>query len=200
MHNPFLVGEKVYLRALERGDLSGPMFDWANDPDVTQYMYMGWVPNTPEALEREFNLLRADGTAGLLQLHEHPTTIIFAAVDKQTDVHIGNVGLFDISWVMRVGELRAIIGDRQHWGGFATDAYKLILKYAFDRLNLRRIIAGTRADNVRSIVNLRKLGFVEEGRQREHFLRNEVPYDIVQFGLLRREFFALPAMAASASK
>ena len=192
MLHPFLVGEKVYLRALERGDLSGPMFDWAHNPDVTQYMYMGWVPNTVEGLEREYNLLTGHNTASLLQVPEHPENIVFAVVDKRTDAHIGNAGLFGINWVMRVAELRQIIGKPECWGGgYAFEAYRLILKYAFDRLNLRRVVAGTRVDNVRSIVLLMKTGFVQEGCQREQFLRNEQAYDVLLFGLLRREFDAL---------
>ena len=192
MGHPFLQGEKVYLRALERADLQGPMFDWAHDPRINEFMYMGWVPNTVEAMEREFQELTRNGTASLLQLPEHPSDLMFAVVAKQSDVHIGQVGLFGINWVMRVAELRIVIGDPRYWGGgLAAESYRLILKYGFDRLNLRRIVAGTRVDNIRSIALLKRVGFVQEGVQREQFLRNDQPYDIVMFGLLRREFEGL---------
>ena len=140
MNHAFLVGELVYLRALERADLSGPMFDWAHDPGVTHFMYLGWVPNTLEALDREFALLTENGTAGLLQISAHPSNLVFAIVDKKTDIHIGNAGLFGINWVTGVAEFRAIMGDTQYWGGgYAIEAYRLILTYAFDRLNFPRI-------------------------------------------------------------
>jgi RimJ/RimL family protein N-acetyltransferase len=192
MHHPFLIGEKVYLRALERTDLTGPMFDWAHDPEVTEYMVMGFVPNTVEALEREFSALTKNGTAGLLQLPEHPANIILAIIDRQTDTHIGNIGLFGINWLMRIAEIRHLLGNRQYWGGgYALESYRLFIHYAFDRLNLRRIAAGIRADNVRTRALLKKVGFVDEGCAREHYLRNEQPYDIAMVGLLRRDFYAL---------
>jgi len=191
MHHPFLLGDKIYLRALEPGDLTGPMFDWAHDPEVTEYMVMGFVPNTTAALEREFTMLSENGTASLLQLPEHPANIVFAIVDRQTDNHIGNIGLFGISWLNRVAEVRGILGNRNFWGGgYGFEAYRLTISYAFDRLNLRRIVAGIRADNVRTRALVKKLGFVEEGCAREHYLRNEQPYDVVMIGLLRRDFRA----------
>ncbi|HEV2495924.1 MAG TPA: GNAT family protein [Terriglobia bacterium] len=202
MHHPFLIGEKVYLRAVERTDLTGPMFDWAHDPEVTEYMLMGFVPNTVEALEREFSVLTENGTAGLLQLPEHPSNIVLAIVDRRTDVHIGNIGLFGINWLMRVAEIRHVVGNRQYWGGgYGFESYRLILHYAFDRLNLRRIAAGTRADNVRTRTLMKKVGFVDEGCAREHYLRNEQAYDITMVGLLRRDFYALfPSEAREAAQ
>jgi RimJ/RimL family protein N-acetyltransferase len=192
MRNAYLVGDKVYLRALERGDLRGPMFQWANDPEVTRYMYMGVVPNTIETLEHEYELLREGGTAGLLQLSNAPKNVVYAVVAIETDVHIGNVGLFGIDWIMRVAEFRNVIGDRDYWGrGHGFEAYRLVIGYAFDRLNLRRLNAGARADNVASIGALKKVGFVEEGVQREAVLRAETPYDVVLYALLRRDFYTL---------
>jgi len=192
MHHPYLIGNKVYLRALEDGDLTGPMFNWAHDPEVVRYMYMGWIPNTVEGLRREYAAMRDNAAANLTQASTLPADIVLAVIDKQSDIHIGNVGLFGISWLMRIAELRIVLGDRAHWGaGKGFEAYKLMLEYGFDRLNLRRIVAGTRSDNIASIALLEKVGFVREGCEREHFLRDDQPYDVLTFGLLRREFVAL---------
>ena len=192
MYHPYLVGEKVYLRALERGDLSGNMFQWANDPEVTRFMHMGAFPNTIEALEHEYEVLMEIKTAGLLQLPNCPSNVVFAIIDKGNDYHIGNLGLFGINWIQRVAEFRVIIGEKDYrGGGYAFESYCLAIKYAFDRLNLRRLVAGARADHVASAIALKKVGFVQEGRQRKQFLRNEQTYDVLLFGLLREDFFAL---------
>lgn len=69
--------------------------------------------------------------------------------------------------------MRIIIGEKSYWGGGrATEAYTLILRYAFDRLNLRRVFAGCRADHLASATTLEKVGMVREGCQRQQFLRN----------------------------
>ena len=187
MHNPYLVGKRVYLRALERTDLAGPMFQWANDPTITHFTLMGWVPNTMEALEREFDELQLPGN--LTQRYRLLDDIIFAIIDKKADEHIGNVGLFDINWLFRTAELRAVIGDMEFWGGNrTTEAYRLVLGYAFNRLNLRRITAGIRADHVGSAIALKKVGFKCEGRLRQVYERDGQYYDVLPFGLLREDY------------
>jgi RimJ/RimL family protein N-acetyltransferase len=189
MQNPYLVGEKVYLRALTREDLRGGLLRWANDPLVTQFMYMGTFPNTIEALEHEYDILMGSTSGSLLQSPTFPANVVMAVVLRETDLHIGNVGLFGINWVTRVAEFRSVVGERQYWGGgVSTEAYRLMIAYAFDRLNLRKLMAGTRADHVASAVMLKKVGFVQEGRLREHFLRDEKTYDILFYGLLRGDF------------
>ena len=192
MYHPYLVGDKVYLRSLEREDLKGNMFQWANDPEVTHFMYMGTFPNTIEALEHEYEVLMGAKTAGLLQLPSYPTDVVFAVIDKESDSHIGNAGFFGINWITRAAEFRAIIGEKAYWGGgYAFETYCLAIEYAFDRLNLRRLCAGCRADHFAAVMAMKRVGFVQEGRQREHFQRNEQAYDILLFGLLRDEYFAL---------
>lgn len=202
MKNPFIVGQRVYLRCLERDDLNGNMLQWANDPEITEFMYMGTVPNSIEALQREYDALMGDFPGNLLQQSVTPKTVLFAVVERKNDIHIGNVGIFDISWLTQVGEFRAIIGERDYWGGGnASEAYELTIRYAFDRLNLRRLVAGCRADHVASIFGLRRVGFEQEGRQREHFMRAGVPHDMCLFGLLRRDFDKLhPPDAVKAAR
>ena len=192
MYRPYIVGEKIYLRALERDDLKGNMFDWANDPETTYYMYMGTVPNTMEALEREYEAMTSTGTGSLLQLASNPSCVVFAIVDKAKDVHIGNIGFYGISWLYRTAELRSVIGEKEYWGGgYSSEAYCLALYYGFDRLNLRKVWAGCREDNFAAAMAMKRVGFLQEGRQRQQILRNETAYDVVLYGLLREEFFAL---------
>jgi len=192
MYHPYIVGNNIYLRALERSDLSGRMFQWANDQEVTHYMYMGTFPNTLEGLEREFDILGSNAPSGLIQIPGNPSHVTLGIIAKEDDVHIGNIGFYSISWLTGVAELRTIIGEKTYWGGgHAAEAYILALGYAFDRLNLRRIWAGCRADHLAAVFALENVGFVREGRQRQHFLRNGRAYDILMYGLLRQEFLDL---------
>lgn len=188
MRDAYLVGDKVCLRALERKDLSGPMRQWVNDPEVTRYTLMGFVPNTAEALEREFDALTLPGN--LTQSSTHVSDIVFALMDRAANRHIGIVGLFGITWIFRVAELRAVIGEPRFWGGGRIhDAYRLILDYAFSRLNLRRIVAGVREDNAGAAIALKKVGFECEGCLREHYERDGRYYDVLPFGLLKDDYY-----------
>ena len=60
-----------------------------------------------------------------------------------------------------VGLFWALFPD--HWGkGYATEAARAMVSYAFDELELARIIATTEHDNVRSIGVMKRLGMTIE--------------------------------------
>jgi len=61
---PFLKGKLVYLRALERSDLTERYLAWLNDPDVNEHLFVGRSPSTTG--RRVCFLGRAAGTGGSL--------------------------------------------------------------------------------------------------------------------------------------
>ena len=51
----------------------------------------------------------------------------------------------------------------KHWGkGYATEAARGMVSYGFDELELRRIVATTENDNLRSIAVMKRLGMTVE--------------------------------------
>lgn len=72
--------------------------------------------------------------------------------------------------------------------GYGTEALRLLVDFAFVRRNLRRLHLEVLADNLPAIASYRKVGFVEEGRAREHAYARGVYMDIVRMGLLRSEW------------
>ena len=86
---------------------------------------------------------------------------IFTTVDKKL---IGTISLFQ---VIRGSLQSAFIGyflDKENNGkGYATEAVKLIVEFAFINLNLHRIEAGVMPHNLGSIRVLEKSGFHKEG-------------------------------------
>ncbi|MFC2048073.1 GNAT family N-acetyltransferase [Chloroflexota bacterium] len=180
MRHPFIVGEKIYLRGLEKNDLTGNMFQWANDTEVTYYMFMGAMPNSIELLEEEYE-----------QLIRSKNDVVFAIIDKKTDTHIGNVGLYVINWISRSAEFRIIIGEKEYWSnGYGTEATKLTAQYGFEKLNLNRVWLGVNAEHKDAIKAYENAGFVHEGTLRQEQYRNSRYYDVVRMSILREEYFA----------
>jgi RimJ/RimL family protein N-acetyltransferase len=184
----YLIGKRISLRPLAKTDLP-TLVQWTNDPAVTQFMNIGTFPNTLDAFEYEFDLLTSEKTGALLQLPNYPKNLIFAICRNDNDQYIGNVGIFGLNWIHRVAELRVLIGQKDQWGkGIAAESYSLAAGYAFSRLNMRRLWAGARADNIGSIRALEKIGFVREGAWRRNIILDERAYDTVLVGMLREEF------------
>src|SRR5690348_3576902 len=91
-HVAFITGSLVYLRPLNREDLSGRYSAWLNDPEVMCYMESGIFPSTADDLETFFR-----------EVTGSRNQVILAVADKKTHQHIGNVKLGPINWVHRRG-------------------------------------------------------------------------------------------------
>lgn len=79
--------------------------------------------------------------------------------------------------------------DDAAWGhGYATEAGRALLQWAFATLDLNRVQAETDTRNVASARVLEKLGFVREGTLREDCVVNGDVSDSWVYGLLRREW------------
>ena len=88
----------------------------------------------------------------------------FGIFIKADDHLIGTISLFHI---MRSALQSAFIGyslDQAHNGkGYMTEAVKLAVNFAFEKLHLHRIEAGVMPHNIGSIRVLEKAGFHKEG-------------------------------------
>ena len=72
--------------------------------------------------------------------------------------------------------------------GYMTEALRAVYAWAFDTMDVDRIEAQVHPHNTPSLALLHKLGFVEEGLLREAGLWMGERRDLVQLGLLEREF------------
>lgn len=178
MHHPFLNGERLYLRRIERSDLEGPYFQWLNDQEVTRWMQNGLFPNSPESMEAYY-----------LSTATSQTDVVFAVVMKEGDLHVGNLGLHRIHATFRSAEIGILLGEKSVWGqGVATEAIRLVADHAFRRLNLNRLFAGAVAQNAGSVRAFEKAGFQREGLARQAYYCNGAYVDCVNLGLLRSDW------------
>lgn len=111
---------------------------------------------------------------------------IFAHDD---DVLVGQVQL---AHVMRAALQTSTLGysvDRNENGkGYATDAARLAVRFAFEHAGLHRVEAGTLTDNDRSIRVLEKAGFRHEGTALRLLEINGVWRDHEIFAITREEW------------
>jgi ribosomal-protein-alanine N-acetyltransferase len=82
------------------------------------------------------------------------------------------------------------------WGqGYATEAARALLQWAFDTLDLNRVQAETDTRNTASARVLEKIGFVREGTLREDCVVNGEVSDSWVYGLIRREWRPSPPVS-----
>lgn len=72
-----------------------------------------------------------------------------------------------------------------HWGnGYATDAARTALEFGFEELGLHRVSAAVGPNNTASLTVVKRLGFMYEGRLRDHVFTNGEWRDSLLYSLL----------------
>jgi len=112
---------------------------------------------------------------------------VFGIERRRPKTLVGAIEL-DLEPVHRRGELGYWIGT-PYWGlGYATEAALEMLRYGFEDLRLRRIVADHFLRNPASGRVMKKIGMAPEGRLRQHVLKGEAFEDLEMYGILREEF------------
>ena len=146
-----MIGKTIYLRAVEPNDAE-LFYQWENDYDIWQYSRR-IIPVSHFTLNQYMETANQD----IFQTRQQRLVI----VDKETDVPVGAVDLFDFDPI----ESRAAVGiliydETERRKGFATEAIRLLETYAFETLRLHQLYCDVAEDNDASIKLFSGRGFI----------------------------------------
>lgn len=128
------------------------MLSLINHTEMTQFLSFQY-PVTRDK-EREW----------LQNLYDDTNKMVFGIVpaDQDTsedDILVGTIGLHEIDYLNSRATLGIMVRPDSQQRGYASNAYKLILDYAFSHLNLERVFADIKSFNTPSMKMHEKLGF-----------------------------------------
>jgi RimJ/RimL family protein N-acetyltransferase len=175
-----LESDRLILRALRHDDAL-PLASLANDRRIAEGTLT--MPYPYEVRDAEIFIERAREA-------RRNATLLSNALERRSDGRfIGAMGL-----VLQLEYDRAELGywlGVEFWNqGYATEAARALLNYAFREIRLNRVYATHFTDNPASGHVMRKLGMTREGLLRQHFIRFGQPKDTVYYGILRDEWLA----------
>jgi RimJ/RimL family protein N-acetyltransferase len=101
---------------------------------------------------------------------------------------IGMIGLNNMNWTDKNGELEYWLGKPFWERGYASDALGSLLQFAFQVLLLHRVYAITAAPNEPSWRLLERHGFVREATWRRASMIDGRWHDVYGYGLLEKEY------------
>jgi RimJ/RimL family protein N-acetyltransferase len=190
MNRSLFEGRRIRLVAPDPERDAETLSRWTHDPDYLQLVDAEPVrPSTPEQMKEKIESARKKMGGNQFE---------FVIRTRADDRPIGSVRLFAILWPHGVARLQLVIGDpvdrRQ---GYASEALELILRFAFDELNLHRVAAATPEHNQAALRLIKAGGFVQEVRQREAIHRDGGRCDLFHLALLRPEWDAMRARGTS---
>ena len=152
---PTRSGKLVTLRDVQMEDLPA-VWEWENDSEMG--LYLNADPGkrmSMDEVRRRYHQYRTDPTSGLF------------IICKLDGTPIGMLG-FDRLY-RDIGSCRLFIGIgvKENWGqGYGTDAMRVVLRYFFREVLLRKVQLSCYDFNTRAISSYRKCGFEVEGVRR----------------------------------
>ena len=176
--NALLVGERVALRLAEPDD-GKEISRQARHETEADWSGGRWLTSAGQ-LSRWFAESREK---------DPPEMLLFTVILRQTGKIIGGVELTDINTFHRTAETGSVISLPEYRSqGLGSEAKNLLLKYAFDHLNLHMVKSFVDSYNPRSQAALRKQGYRDAGRLQWRQLIDEGFADFVLFDLLASEW------------
>ena len=165
----------IYLRHITMED-TDYIIRWRNSDEVrTHFIYQELF--TKEGHEKWMHSMIETGIA-----------VQMIICNIEGDIPLGSVYIRDIDRQHQKGEYGIFIGETSARGrGIGTAAAELMIKYAFQELNLHRLFLRVHGDNPQAIGSYEKAGFIKEAYLRDDVYINGEYKDIVLMAILNEK-------------
>jgi RimJ/RimL family protein N-acetyltransferase len=178
MTREFLKGERVMLCPFEKEQLAKAQ-EWINAEEVRC-----WLANV-------FPLNGLQEEEWFERVSKSDRELVFAVRLVESEEHVGNCGLHAIDWVNRSAEYGVVLGEPSaRCKGYGTEVTSLVLRYAFEQLNLNRVFLRVYGYNLRAVRCYEKAGYRLEGRLRQARYWEGRYWDVFVMSVLRSEYRA----------
>ena len=178
MH-PFVETNRLRLKILDESDANLVLEYYVRNHDFLK----PWEPLRQEgflSLEIQAMSLKLDS-----MFMERGEMLRYWIFIKETDELIGTIALSNIiRGVFKSCYMGYKLSEAQIGKGYMTEAVQMIVKLAFDEMQLHRIEANIMPHNVGSIQVVKKNGFIQEGLSRKYLKINGNWEDHYRFALI----------------
>jgi RimJ/RimL family protein N-acetyltransferase len=168
---PALTTGRLALEPFSAGRISQTYVGWLNDPAVMRYSenrHRSQTVETCTAYVRSF-----DGGPNHL----------WAITESAGGRHIGNISA-NVDEANQVAEIGILIGEREVWGrGFGREAWAAVQGFLLRAGGVRKVEAGTMAENRAMLRIFEACGMDEEGQRARHFLLEGREIDLVHYAI-----------------
>ncbi len=172
-------GQKINLRSLKKTDADS-IYRNIKDRQILCFLANPPIP---------YKLKHAQ--VFILKTHRNlksGTDYSLGIVNKENDQLMGVISLMEVNKLHRRAEIGYWLGKKYHRQGIMSEAIGLILDFAFKKLQLHSVWAGTFRQNIASQKLLKKYGFKYVGTMKKFFWRNARWNDDLMWQLLSENY------------
>jgi RimJ/RimL family protein N-acetyltransferase len=149
MKNKKIFGNAYFLKPFNIEDISENYITWLNDDRVTNFLEIRHNKQTYKIAKSYIDSFYNEDNKYLWGIY------------TKSNKHIGTINI-SVKGVSS-SEIGLMIGDKDFWGKGASDeAISLVLDFAFNTLNVRKISGGCYAENIGMVFTFKKLGFIRD--------------------------------------
>ena len=175
-----LIGERIILRPLKISDAKDIYTNIQDRKIAENTLRIPW----PYRLKDAINFIKNSQKS-----LKKRKGFIFGIELKEKKEVVGVISLENVDFEHRHAEVGYWLGKKYRGKGIMTEAGKLVLNFAFEKLKLHRVDAGVFSDNLISQKVLKKLGFKKEGVRRHWRLKFGRWKDDVLYSILENEYY-----------
>ena len=136
--------QRLYLRGIDEEDAAW-IVKWRSDPEVYRFF------KSPHRITLEEHLQWFNNN------YKHNSSRYdWMCIEKDSGTRAGVFGLVRES---ECAEINYILAPEAQHKGYATEAIGALIKYAFTKWEVKRIVAEVHRENIPSVVLAKKLGF-----------------------------------------
>jgi RimJ/RimL family protein N-acetyltransferase len=176
--------ERLLLRPFRPDDLDR-LAEIQSLPEVARYLY--WEPRTRAEVEPALAKRIAD-----TRLEQDDDAVTLAVERREDGLLLGDATLFLRSVAHRQVEVGYVFHPDAGGHGYATEAARALVDFAFKELRAHRVFARTDARNTPSAALLRRLGMRQEAHFREAEIFKGAWGDELVFAILADEWSSQP--------
>jgi len=154
---------------------------WYADPEIARLLRHDQEP---------LSSIQSRGYFDTIILPLSARGLCFAIHEVETDEVIGMSALTDVNAGAGSALFRIVIGEKDRWGrGYGTEATRLVVREAFERLSLREVRLEVFRHNPRARSAYARVGFEVTGEHVEWVQHLNIQLNVLEMRLNRDEFY-----------
>jgi ribosomal-protein-alanine N-acetyltransferase len=147
---------------------------WLNDPEVVRFS---------EQRHRKHTLESCRQYASSFIESPHYFWAI-TVIDQEFD-HIGNINAY-VDYNNLIADVGILIGEKRAWKqGYGLEAWSAVCDHLLNIIGMRKVHAGTMADNAQMLSLMHRAGMHEDGRRHKHYFFQGSEVDIIYAALFK---------------
>lgn len=170
-----LIGKKIILRELRESDME--LLNILMNNDMVEHNVIGW--SKPVTMAEQINWFKN---------LTNDQNIRYAIADLKDETIYGTGIISRIDWKNSNCSIDIKLDEKCQNKGFGSETINLLVKYAFNELNMNSISVKILSYNIASQKIFEKNGFKKTGTLRKNVFKNGKYNDVFIYDLLKEEY------------